>query len=132
MKFKRIPEATSSMIDMTPMIDCVFQLLIFFLLTSPMITQAAIDPISPPSADQTTEMKKPDHEIVVTRENQIFLDAAVLSPAQMRERLLSGDFRGQRMTLSADALSPLGTSVEIMDACLQAGIALQVRTQGKK
>jgi len=47
----RTPEAMSDEIDMTPMIDVVFQLIIFFMVASSFVEQAKVYKVSVPKAE---------------------------------------------------------------------------------
>lgn len=64
MKIKRLTQPTLK-VDMTPMIDCVFLLLIFFMVSSTMHRQEAdISFALPGMADQSEPVQIPDEQII--------------------------------------------------------------------
>lgn len=108
-------------IDMTPMIDCVFQLLIFFLLSSAFLTpavglqlpRASAETASPPSAIFVT----------VDAAGQMFLNTAPVSREELPGRLLA-EFRGKEkreVVLRADRALPYEKVVDALLAVQRAG-----------
>ncbi len=64
MKVKKVSQPTLK-VDMTPMIDCVFLLLIFFMVSSTMHRQEAdISFALPGTADQSEPVAIPDEQII--------------------------------------------------------------------
>lgn len=73
MKMKR-SDAVTMKVDMTPMIDCVFLLLIFFMVTTTLHRQEAdISFALPGVADQSESVEIPDEQII-----EIYEDGRVL------------------------------------------------------
>ena len=73
MKLRRQSELTMKM-DMTPMIDCVFLLLVFFMVGSTLHRQEADISFSLPGvADQSEEVQIPDEQII-----EIYADGSVV------------------------------------------------------
>ncbi len=74
MKLKRKPASEKLEIPITPMIDCVFLLLIFFMVTSTLHRQEAdISFALPGVADQSEPVEIPDEQII-----EIYADGRVL------------------------------------------------------
>ncbi|MEK7271163.1 MAG: biopolymer transporter ExbD [Planctomycetota bacterium] len=67
MRIKRDEEEAA--VNMTPMIDCVFQLLIFFMLVADMANLATDREISLPYADQTKPADIPDPIVINVRKD---------------------------------------------------------------
>lgn len=63
---RRFPTATDDEVDMTPMIDIVFQLLIFFMVTMAMSLQKALPVPAPPPVDSAVAQSVEVDEDVVT------------------------------------------------------------------
>lgn len=73
MKLRRANEVTMKM-DMTPMIDCVFLLLVFFMVGSTLHKQEADISFSlPGTADQSEPVEIPDEQII-----EIYADGTVV------------------------------------------------------
>jgi biopolymer transport protein ExbD len=58
------PEVDHDGFDMTPMIDCTFQLIIFFMITTDM-SKAQIEPLTLPIASKAVKDKQPDTQTLV-------------------------------------------------------------------
>ena len=123
------------LIDMTAMVDVVFFLLIFFLVTSMQELQASIEvPVPDPQqtaakATPTIEQFEKDGDFVIVRIDQddtIWVDdSAVPSPQELIVRLRdmregSGEARGILVLGNEDASH--STVVQVLDAGAEAGM----------
>lgn len=116
-------EDSSSAIDLTPLIDMVFILLIFFLVTSSFIRESAIQ-VERPKAATAAEADRAGAIITLTTDGQIWLNDALtdvhfLRSALERLRLGSGD----PVVILADTATPTGQLVRVMDQIRLAGVA---------
>ena len=72
-------------IDLTPMLDVVFILLIFFIVTSVFVTEAGIEVTKPEAS--TAEPKSKDLILIaVTAEGEIWIDGEAVDPRFIRAR----------------------------------------------
>ena len=70
----RYPEADTTGIDLTPMLDVVFIMLIFFIVTASFIKEATITLDRPPPSQQTPPDAEPkDMSVLLTADNQIMI-----------------------------------------------------------
>lgn len=120
-------------LDMTPLIDCVFQLLIFFMLTWSFTAAAPVLELTLPKAVSGAE--KPPAAILVSVDaaGTIRVNADPIGPALLEERLrkelaASAD---KIVTFMGDARMPYETFVLAMDAARRAG-AINVRIAHEK
>ena len=121
MKFRRHATATQGwQVDIAPMIDMVFQLLIFFMLTASYITQEGIQ-INLPRAASAVSLKTETLVVTVDRDNHIVLRGERVSLEQLRSRLRSGRAAGAALLIRADELASLGTVVSVWDLCRDQG-----------
>ena len=60
-------------IDLTPMLDVVFIMLIFFIVTSTFVKESGVD-VSRPNADTAVVTDSNSIQIGITSSNQIFMD----------------------------------------------------------
>jgi biopolymer transport protein ExbD len=82
---KRGDEDGPGEIDLTPMLDVVFILLIFFIVTSVFITEAGIDVLKPEAS--TAEPKSKDLILIaVSSEGQVWIDGEEIDPRFIRAR----------------------------------------------
>jgi biopolymer transport protein ExbD len=72
-------------IDLTPMLDVVFILLIFFIVTSVFVTEAGID-VSKPEASTAEARSKDLILIAISDDGQIWIDGEQLDPRFIRSR----------------------------------------------
>lgn len=124
MKFRRHAELEHGLkqIDIAPLIDIIFQLLIFFMLTSSFVVQPGIK-ISLPKA-VTSEAVKPENiEIIVSAENILYLNGKVTTSAELKTLLKQAAGRNQPVLIKADKRASLGRVVEIWDMARDFGIA---------
>ena len=70
---KRIREEEEAVIDMTPMLDIVFIMLIFFIVTTSFIKEAGIEVIKPEAANQSKQ-KAANIFIAVRDSGEVWMD----------------------------------------------------------
>jgi biopolymer transport protein ExbD len=116
-------EKGSSTIDIAPLIDIVFQMLIFFMLTSSFIFQPGIK-INLPKAVTSEVLHEQNVVITVTGENLIYLDNKAVTSNELNRRLTSeiGPLK-KPLLIKADRHASLGRVVEVWDMCRAAGIS---------
>ena len=113
---------------MTPMIDLVFLLIIFFIVSSSLVQQEAGIPVDLPEAG-TGEMPQEEDKtkkivITVLGEDAIMLGTQPVTLNQLREYLL-GERQSRKelkVRIRADRKTPYSTIEPIMVACIEAGI----------
>ncbi|WDP91038.1 MAG: biopolymer transporter ExbD [Desulfobacter sp.] len=109
-------------LNIAPLIDMVFILLIFFLVTTSFVKETGVD-ISRPSATTAVAKTKSTILIGVTRENTVHLDRREIDVRAVRanvERALAENPEGA-VVIVADKESFTGLVIEVMDACKLAG-----------
>lgn len=123
MRFKRHMELEHGLrqIDIAPLIDMVFQLLIFFMLTSSFVMQPGIK-VNLPKAVTSEAVKLENIEIVVSSENVIYLDGRVLTLQELRVLFNQAAKRKQPILIKSDKRASLGRVVEVWDMAREIGI----------
>ncbi|MFH2093756.1 MAG: biopolymer transporter ExbD [Pseudomonadota bacterium] len=109
-------------LNIAPLIDMVFILLIFFLVTTSFVKETGVD-ISRPTA--TTAVSKAQATILigVTKDNTIHIDQRAVDIRAVRanvERALAENPEGS-VVIVADKESLTGLVINVMDACKLAG-----------
>ena len=123
MKFKRHLklERTLRTIDIAPLIDVVFLLLIFFMLTSSFIFQPGIK-VNLPRAI-TSEMLSEDSAIInITAENLIYYRQKLVTSRELNSVLKEIASARQPVLIRSDRRASLGRIVEVWDMCRQEGV----------
>jgi len=121
-------------IDMIPMIDMVFLLLIFFALTSTFEVQRFLE-LNLPKGSSGIELKKTERlTLSITRENQIILENEPIELPQLESKLKEIMQGGTEVTLviKGDENVPHGRVVELMDAANAAGVQKIMVTVSRK
>jgi biopolymer transport protein ExbD len=123
MRFKRHMELEHGLkqIDIAPLIDMVFQLLIFFMLTSSFVMQPGIK-VNLPKAVTSEIVKYENIEVVVSGENVIYLNGKVVTMQELNNLLKTVAKRQSPILIKADRRASLGRVVEIWDMCRDLGI----------
>lgn len=112
-----------TILDLTPMVDVVFLLLIFFMVSTTFITLESGLPVDLPQAQSPQTSISDLPTVTITRDEQIFLAGAELSEASLSGALRQAlDESGLRVVvLRADQSVPHGFVVRVMDLIKQAG-----------
>jgi biopolymer transport protein ExbD len=123
MRGKRMREQPQSEVNMTPMLDVVFIMLIFFIVTASFVKEAGVD-VNRPTA-LTAEKKDQGNILVAITENgQIWIDRRQVDPRSLRaniERLHAENPQGS-IVIQADAKSQNALLIAVMDAAKAAGV----------
>lgn len=124
MKFKRHMELEHGLkqIDIAPLIDMVFLLLIFFMLTSNFVMQPSIK-VNLPKAVTSELAKEESLEILVSSENIVYLNGRVTTTQELKSTIQRIAKRNPSILIKADRRSALGRVVEIWDICRDIGIS---------
>ena len=107
----------SQQIDLTPMLDVVFIMLIFFIVTATFVKEAGVDVVRP-AADTLESIKNQKIFIAISADNEIWIDKQVLKPVSVRgaiERLRAENSKGS-VVIQADANSNAGAFAGLADA----------------
>ena len=115
-------DAEESQIDLTPMLDVVFIMLIFFIVTSTFVKEAGVD-VSRPEADTAVVAESNSIQIGITSANQIFMDKRQIDKRAVRANVERGlaENPGAAVIIVADADSKTETLIEVMDQSRLAG-----------
>jgi biopolymer transport protein ExbD len=109
-------------IDIAPLINIVFLLLIFFMLTSSFITQPGIK-VNLPKAVTSEVVKYENAEIMITSENTTYLNGKVVTTAELKGFLRQAAKRNQALLIKSDRRAAVGKVVEIWDMARDFGLS---------
>lgn len=109
--------------SLTPLIDIVFLLLVFFMLTAHFVKDEALD-ITLPEADSATTLKDEDAlEIVLDNSGHILINQKHIAVSELEkvlQQMLLGR-KNKQVILRGDQIAQLGLTVKVMDAARKAG-----------
>ena len=124
-------------IEIVPMIDVVFFLLIFFMMASLSMTVYRGLPVNLPRASTGTTPPAETAAITVARDGQAYLDRQPVTRAALGERLrgLVGANREVAIVITADEAVAHGRVVEVLDEVRTAGVtrmAIAIRPEAAR
>jgi biopolymer transport protein ExbD len=113
-----------SEINITPMVDVMLVLLVVFIITAPLMTNAI--KVNLPDTDVTVQIEEPKKPVVVSIDEQgrIYLDKDEYSLDVIESELASRKALDPeiRLNLNADETVPYGTVAKLMVLIEKAGI----------
>jgi biopolymer transport protein ExbD len=117
-------EEEENEINLTPMLDVVFIMLIFFIVTASFIKEAGIQ-VERPDAPTADKQEDAAILIAISANDEIWIDRKEMDPRAVRgmiERLHSENPKGS-IVIQADEESTNEMLVIVMEAAKQAGVA---------
>ena len=123
MKFKRHAKLEQGLrqIDIAPLIDVIFQLLIFFMLSSSFTFQSGIN-VKLPKAVTSDTIQQENIIITITGENVMYLNDKITTPKELKNALSQLPSTEQPLLIKADRRASVGRIVDVWDLCRQLGL----------
>ena len=127
----RIPDnnqRSSLVFNMTPMIDVVFLLIIFFLVSSHLARQEVHMQLDLPAAgngQELLDLEKPSLVVNVTASRKLLVRGYALTPAELESQLkqaVKKDGQDLEVRIRSDRQVPYEVVEPIMLSCARAGI----------
>ena len=118
------PQDEESEINLTPMLDVVFIMLIFFIVTASFVKETGLDVNRPEDQQQQTVQEKGSILIRIDANDDIWIDNRTVDPRAVRaniERLHAENPEGG-VVIQTAAASKTETLVGVMDASREAGV----------
>ena len=124
MRRKRKNISDENPLDLTPMMDIVFIMLIFFIVTTSFVKETGVD-ISRPNAETAERDEKGNILVAITENNEIWIDKRRVDLKAVRANIerLKIEYPEGSVIIQADTLSKSGLLVETMDQIRLAGVA---------
>ncbi len=113
-----------SEINLTPMLDVVFIMLIFFIVTASFVRETGLDVNRPDQDDRPQVVQERGAILVILdNQNQIWIDGLVIDPRAVQANIgrLHAEDITRPVVIQADPNSSAELLVAIMDASRQAG-----------
>lgn len=117
------PSDDNDEINLTPMLDVVFIMLIFFVVTATFIKETGID-VNQPQANTSNPVPNASILVAISENNEIWIDGRMIDIRALRaniERLHAENPKGG-VVIQADGQSNNDTFVQVMNASREAGI----------
>ncbi len=121
-----------SPLDLTPMLDVVFIMLIFFIVTTSFVKESGIE-IDRPTARSADRQEKGNVLVAISPEGEIWVDRRpvdLLAVGPLVERRLA-ESAGAVVIIQSDRKAPVGRLVQVMDQIRLAGVSnIALATEG--
>ena len=117
------PNEEAQAIDLTPMLDVVFIMLIFFIVTATFVKEAGKD-VSRPDANTADDKPNATILIAVGADNEIWMDRKRIDPrnlTQAIERMRVDNPKGS-VAIQADKSSDIKFVIDVANAARKAGV----------
>ena len=110
-------------LDMTPMLDVVFIMLIFFIVTTAFVKESGVSGSSP-QAQTASQQENVNIFIAITAGGEVWVDRRPVDPRSVRAIVarLHADNPEGSVIIQADEDSATGMLVEVMDQVRLAGV----------
>lgn len=120
---KRHHQEDEAEINITPMLDVVFIMLIFFIVTTSFVKETGVD-ISRPSSSQAKEVKKGNILVAIKEDGAIWINKQQVDLRAVRSRVekMHAENPEANAVIIADTGSRTGDLVEVMDQIKSAGV----------
>ncbi len=116
-------EEETEEINMTPMLDVVFIMLIFFIVTASFVKEAGID-VNRPEAATAVKKQRANILVAISNEGQIWINKRQIDVRAVQaniERLHAENPQGT-VVIQADKEATTDTLIKVMDAARAAGV----------
>ncbi len=123
MRRRRDRRKAESEVNLTPMLDVVFIMLIFFIVTASFVKESGIE-ISRPGASTAVRKEKGNILIAISANDQIWMNRRQVDPRALRaniERAHAENPQGA-VIIQADKDAKTGLLIQVMDAARSAGV----------
>jgi len=113
-------------LNMTPMLDVVFILLIFFIVTAVFVKEPGVDVIRPEI--NQLDRERPTILVAVTATDEIWINRDVYESTQVRgvlEQLLAENPRAEAM-IQGDEGAPVGTVLDVQEMLIAMGVEVTI------
>jgi len=120
---RRQSQQEEAQVDLTSMLDIVFIMLIFFIVTSSFVRESGVE-VNRPTASNVVSQKDAGIFVAITSANDIYIDKRQIDVERVQATLehLLLEQPDAALVIQADEHAYNGTVVQVMDAAKGAGV----------
>ncbi|CUA87752.1 MULTISPECIES: ExbD/TolR family protein [Pseudidiomarina] len=121
--FANLVDEEEAQIDMTPMLDVVFIMLIFFIVTASFVKESGID-VNRPEAATAVQKDRANILVAISDSGEIWINKRQVDARAVQaniERLYAENPQGS-VVIQADKKATTETLIKVMDAARAAGV----------
>ena len=118
------PSAEEADINLAPMLDIVFIMLIFFVVTTSFVKEAGID-VNRPTAQTAERRERGNILIAIAPNGEIWIDKRPVDIRSLRAVIerLGAESPGAGVVIQGDREAQIGLLVEVMDQVRKGGVS---------
>ena len=126
-RMNRLKQEEDTKIDITPMLDVVFIMLIFFIVTASFIKESGAN-VEKPDAESAESYPRASVLIAVNGKDEIWLDRRKIDPRAIKANIsrIRAENPDGEVLLQADIESTAETVMKVIDGLKEAGIEIPV------
>ncbi len=133
MNFKKRENKQDFTIDIAPLVDIVFLLLIFFMLSTSFELHPGLKVNLPETSTKEVKKEPESLKVVLTKTGTIYLNGKKVNVKTLQKKFASVKNKKTLVVIEADKFSYHGTVVSIMDIAKQNGLSnFAIATKQKK
>ncbi len=120
---RHLPAEAETELDMTPMLDIVFIMLIFFIVTTSFVKESGVT-VSTPQAESASQQENANIFIAITADGEVWVDRRPVDSRSVRAIVarLHADNPEGSVIIQADEEASTRMLVDVMDQVRLAGV----------
>ena len=120
---RHLPAEEETELNMTPMLDIVFIMLIFFIVTTSFVKESGVT-VNSPRADTASSQESANIHIAITADEEVWIDRRPVAPRSVRAIVarLHADNPEGSVIIQSDEEASTRALVEVMDQVRLAGV----------
>ncbi|HEY6527228.1 MAG TPA: biopolymer transporter ExbD [Cellvibrionaceae bacterium] len=119
---QKLEEAQSQTLDMTPLVDIAFILLIFFIITTAFVRETGVE-VDKPAAVSSAQLQKTLLLIAITASGEVVYGGTNIGVKSVRATITQAmKGRAQPLVVQADKAVPTDLLVQVIDQAKLAGV----------
>ena len=120
---RHLPARDDTELNMTPMLDIVFIMLIFFIVTTSFVKESGVT-VSVPQAHTASSQENANIFIAITAQGEVWIDRRPVDPRSVRAIVarMHADNPEGAVIIQSDEAATNGMLVEVMDQVRLAGV----------
>lgn len=125
-------DSSEAEINLTPMLDVVFIMLIFFVVTTSFVKESGVE-VNRPTAETAQRQESANILIAIRPNGEIWIDGRAVDVRAVRANIerLRVEFPDGQVVIQGDRAAQVGLLVKVMDQVRLAGINnVAIATQG--
>lgn len=117
------PDGDEAEINLTPMLDVVFIMLIFFVVTTSFVKESGVD-VNRPVAASAQRQERANVLIAIRPNGEIWLDGRAIDLRAVRANVerLRAEMPESHVVIQGDQAASIGLLVQVMDQVRMAGV----------